>query len=53
MGDIYDSLSHAGKACRRLIKPEINQPNGWDFWATLEPDGTYKKMLEWRKEYKK
>lgn len=50
-GEIFTSLSEAGWMRNRKVKPEINRPNGWSSWATIEADGSYKKMFDWRKEY--
>lgn len=47
----YKSLSAAGRAARNINRPEATTPNGWDFWATREADGTFKRLTQWREEY--
>jgi hypothetical protein len=50
-GNIYATGSAAGRAARMLIRPEATQPNGWDFWATKNPDGSLKRLSQWREEH--
>lgn len=49
--NIYATGSAAGRAARMLTRPEATQPNGWDFWATKNPDGSIKRLTQWREEY--
>lgn len=52
-GEIYDNLSLAGKACRRLVKPDISGPNGWDFWGIENKLGIIEPLTKYRDEYLK
>ena len=47
----YKSLSTAGEKAMKDVNPAINSPNGWTFWATKNPDGSFKRLSQWREEY--
>ena len=48
----YRNLSPAGKAVKKYHKAEKSLSTaGWDFWATKNPDGSFKRLAQWREEY--
>lgn len=46
----HRSPSAAGKAAIQIFRPEATNPAGWDFWATKNPDGSFKHLSQWREE---
>lgn len=47
----HKSLSTAGEKVIHNVDPSISSPNGWTFWATQNPDGSLKRLTQWRDEY--
>lgn len=50
-GNVYPSPTIAAKYAKRMIVPNAEVPNGWEFWAVKSADGTIKKFSEILDEY--
>lgn len=45
-GNVYPSPTIAAKYAKRMVVPNSEVPNGWEFWAIKRKDGTVVKMSE-------